>query len=98
MAFLRRLDRRDRRRSVSHFCEHGNDLVVIEFGHRVPIRTVSLSKTGFGKFSGFLRQLLLLVLEWLPPKWFFDLQKSSVTHTRIIEQPTLLTESKINCP
>ena len=62
MAFLLRLDRRDRRRSVSHFCKHGNDLVVIEFGHRVPIRTVSLSKTGFGKFSGFLRQLLLLVL------------------------------------
>ena len=29
---------------------------------------------------------------------FFDLQKGSVTITRIIEQPTLLTKSTINCP
>jgi len=29
---------------------------------------------------------------------FFDLQKGSVTSTRIIEQPTLLTKSTINCP
>ena len=57
--------RRDGRWAVSHFCEHGNDLAVIEYGHGVPIRTVSFSKTGFGNFSGFLRQLLLLVLEWL---------------------------------
>ena len=35
----------DRRRDVSYFCEHGDDLVVI--------------KTGFGNFSDFLPQLLI---------------------------------------
>ena len=29
---------------------------------------------------------------------FFDLQKGSVSSTRISEQPTLLTKSTINCP
>ena len=51
---LRRLDRRDRRWAVSHFCEHGNDLVIIEVGHGVLKRTVSFSKTGFGNLSAWL--------------------------------------------
>ena len=36
--FLRRFDRRDMRRAVSHCCEHGDDVVVIKVGHRVLIR------------------------------------------------------------
>ena len=63
--FLPGRDRRDRWWAVSHFCEHGTDLAIIEVDRRVLIRTVSFSKTGFGNLCGFLRQLLLLVLEWL---------------------------------
>ena len=41
-------------RILSHFCEHGDDLLIIEVGHRVLIRTISLQQDRFRK------------LKWLP--------------------------------